>query len=147
MEVQLNALRRLAVARIPLGRGPTKLSAAVSALALRTPLEVIGEGEGDIPVNHDGLLAVLEQLAQNSVAHDAKSLTLRYCGNSITVQDDGAGISEGDRSRIFAPFFTTRRDSGGTGPGLSIVRNMLEATGAQIVLVPSDKGTVFEISS
>ncbi len=35
----------------------------------------------------------------------------------IVAADDGDGISPANRARIFQPFFTTRRDSGGTGMG------------------------------
>ena len=38
-----------------------------------------------------------------------------------------------------------RRDSGGTGMGLTIVANLLAAHGAEIRLVEAAKGAVFEI--
>jgi signal transduction histidine kinase len=40
----------------------------------------------------------------------------------IKVADNGEGVSPNNRGRIFDSFFTTRRDSGGTGMGLAIVR-------------------------
>jgi signal transduction histidine kinase len=46
---------------------------------------------------------------------------------------------------VFEPFFTTRREAGGTGMGLQIVRSMLAAHGGAIQLLPSDAGAVFEI--
>ena len=145
MERLLDALRRLAAARTPLGRGPTDLAAVVEQLADRTPLAIDLRQGGTIPIDRTGLLAVLEQLAQNSAAHGAKSLTLRKTPGALHIQDDGTGISPGDAPRIFDPFFTTRRASGGTGMGLPIVQAMLEASGATIRLVPSDSGTHFEI--
>jgi len=53
----------------------------------------------------------------------------------LTVRDDGPGIPLGDRERIFEPFFTSRRTSGGTGLGLPITRSLLRAYGATIELV------------
>jgi signal transduction histidine kinase len=47
---------------------------------------------------------------------------------SIDVADDGAGIAAEHQSRIFEPFFTTRLGKGGSGLGLSIVRNIVTAT-------------------
>ena len=51
------------------------------------------------------------------------------------VADDGEGVSPNNRPQIFDSFFTTRRDSGGTGMGLAIVRAMLDAHGGAIRLM------------
>ena len=63
----------------------------------------------------------------------------------ITVDDDGPGIPPGDRARVFAPFFTTRRATGGSGLGLSIVRSLLQASGGEICMVDAGKGTRMEM--
>ena len=52
----------------------------------------------------------------------------------IKVTDNGEGVSPNNRTQIFDSFFTTRRDSGGTGMGLAIVRAMLDAHGGAIRL-------------
>lgn len=48
----------------------------------------------------------------------------------VTVTDDGPGIPEADRKRIFEPFYRTddsrSKESGGIGMGLAIVRTILE---------------------
>jgi signal transduction histidine kinase len=64
---------------------------------------------------------------------------------TVLVSDDGAGISPGNRARIFEPFFATRRDSRGTGMGLGIVLALLKAHDGTIRLVDSERGTRFEI--
>ena len=58
----------------------------------------------------------------------------------MTVADDGEGVSPNNRTQIFDSFFTTRRDSGGTGMGLAIVRAMLDAHGGAIRLDRLRKG-------
>lgn len=44
----------------------------------------------------------------------------------VSVSDDGAGIPEADRERIWDPFYTTGRAQGGTGLGLHICQQMAE---------------------
>ncbi|MBA4373748.1 MAG: hypothetical protein C0402_12925 [Thermodesulfovibrio sp.] len=44
----------------------------------------------------------------------------------ILITDTGHGISAEDRQRVFDPFYTTRKKSGGTGLGLSVVKGIIE---------------------
>jgi signal transduction histidine kinase len=53
---------------------------------------------------------------------------------SILVTDDGPGIAPSDRARVFEPFFTTRRASGGSGLGLPIVLSLVAAAGGTLRL-------------
>ncbi|MGA2056775.1 MAG: PAS domain S-box protein [Bradyrhizobium sp.] len=78
---------------------------------------------------------VLTNLFLNSVAHafpDGRAGTVdikvRAAGNDhveIIFADDGCGMSLDVRRRAFDPFFTTRRDQGGTGLGLHIVYSIV----------------------
>jgi signal transduction histidine kinase len=65
---------------------------------------------------------------------------------SVTVADNGKGISPANSDKIFSPFFTTHRDEGGTGLGLGIVKSLLKAYGGDISLRASEKGAVFVVS-
>jgi len=51
-------------------------------------------------------------------------------GMVVTIADHGAGIPEDLRQRVFEPYFTTKDD--GTGLGLALVRQTLEAHRASI---------------
>ena len=63
---------------------------------------------------------------------------------AITVRDNGKGIAEDDLSRIFDPYFTTRR--AGTGLGLAIAKNIIDAMGGSIgVSTRQGVGTDFRI--
>jgi signal transduction histidine kinase len=50
----------------------------------------------------------------------------------IAVTDNGAGMDEDTKARLFEPFFTTRR--GGTGLGLAIAKNIVEGLGGTIAV-------------
>jgi len=63
----------------------------------------------------------------------------------LNIRDDGPGISLGNRDKVFRPFFTTARESGGSGLGLSIVQALLHAHGGSISLEPGDKGAWFRV--
>jgi len=59
--------------------------------------------------------------------HDAKTVT-------ITVSDQGSGISDSDKSRIFEPFFTTKEVGSGTGLGMWQVQSLIAEVKGDIVL-------------
>ena len=62
----------------------------------------------------------------------------------ISFSDNGGGIPEEVRSRIFTPNFTTK--SYGTGLGLAIARNIVEGCDGSIRFETSDKGTTFFVT-
>ena len=64
----------------------------------------------------------------------------------LTVADDGPGVAETDRERLFEPFFTSRRAEGGTGLGLPIARSLLDASGGRIAAIAAARGACFEVS-
>ncbi|MCC6784540.1 MAG: sensor histidine kinase [Planctomycetes bacterium] len=63
---------------------------------------------------------------------------------AFVVRDDGPGMDEATRARLFEPYFTTR--SAGTGLGLAISRRIVEAHGGSIGLLRAEPGcTEFRI--
>jgi signal transduction histidine kinase len=63
----------------------------------------------------------------------------------IKVSDTGCGIPGEDLSRIFDPYFTSK--SSGTGLGLTIAHNIMEAMGGQILVENRPgQGTTFRIT-
>ena len=80
--------------------------------------------------------------------HVGDGVTVRVgplSGGGFYVEDDGPGIPEDERDQVFESGYTTERD--GTGFGLNIVREIVEAHGGAISLTESDEGGArFEIT-
>ena len=150
MQGQLDALRQVAAAREPTHHGRVRLDTLLPGLAADHPsltLNCTGDGV-DLPLSAAGLRIVLAHLLGNAASHGATEVALDVAADrpTLTVRDNGSGISAGNSPQIFAPFFTTRRDNGGTGMGLTIIDNLLRAHGATITLSPAyAPGAAFEI--
>jgi len=69
-----------------------------------------------------------------------------YMGDAVICElsDDGPGIPAELRGQIFEPFFTTR--PGGTGLGLYIARELADANGATLELLPKGPGAQFRMT-
>jgi two-component system sensor histidine kinase PilS (NtrC family) len=69
-----------------------------------------------------------------------------YMGDAVLCElgDDGGGIPADLRSQIFEPFFTTR--PGGTGLGLYIARELADANGGALELLPRGPGAQFRLT-
>ena len=117
-------------------RGTNELSVDTSAVAaVRVP--------GDA-----GLLGqVVRNLADNAARHATSTVRLTLSqgdGAVIVVEDDGDGIAEAERERVFERFVrldeARGRDAGGTGLGLAIVRELVVAHGGSVVVGSSPLG-------
>lgn len=109
--------------------------------------------------SQQGLLAqVLIQLVQNTLTHAFKDddldkvITIGIANKQNTVElifeDNGKGIDNSLHKKVFDPFFTTTRNDGSTGLGLSLVSNIVHhKLGGRIVLTDSkEQGCKFIIS-
>jgi two-component system sensor histidine kinase FlrB len=59
-------------------------------------------------------------------------------GLAVTIADHGAGIPDDLRQRVFEPYFTTKHD--GTGLGLALVRQTIEAHNGSITVAETPGG-------
>ncbi len=97
----------------------------------------------------DALESVLGNLFDNSLHHGATTVCLKASFSTdqqqlmLSVHDNGQGISPANRERIFTPFFTTRRNEGGTGLGLEIIASLLKAYNGTIHLGFPEVGAEF----
>lgn len=103
----------------------------------------------DIPlaIAPDALEVVITNLLNNSLQHGASRVVLQAERQTrlvqVRLQDNGEGVSPANRDKIFTPFFTTRRNHGGTGLGLEITVSVLRAYGGNIRLGDSTSGAEF----
>ncbi|MBV9566157.1 MAG: two-component sensor histidine kinase [Bradyrhizobium sp.] len=153
LEVMTRRLRELARAEIVEQHERAELNIVVGNLISRFPTRAIkasGFLDCSIGMSAEKALIVLSHLIDNAVRHNARTVQLEASGDAsrvrITVGNDGDPISEPNRERIFDAFFTTRRDTGGTGMGLAIVRAVMTSHGGSIRLLPAEKGAAFELT-
>ncbi len=83
-------------------------------------------------MEHGGVLSIQTSLINDQV--------------EITVADEGCGIPEQDKEKIFSPFFTTKKN--GTGLGLCISKRIIEehVDGSLSMKSKKGKGTSFKVS-
>jgi len=101
------------------------------------------------------LTQILWNLCKNAWEHGRKEIgslhlnctrTLKSTPNTkaglhLEIIDDGAGIAEHDRNKLFEPFYTTKTT--GNGLGLYISRELAEANNAQLYFHALDRGSAF----
>lgn len=106
-----------------------------------------GDVDHQLRIPPTALQSVLGNLIDNSLQHEATHIqikTIKEAGNlHISIHDNGSGISEANIKRIFTPFFTTRRETGGTGLGLGIIESILKASNGEINTVKVKEGAMF----
>jgi len=100
------------------------------------------------------LTTVVNNLVANAIKFSPEggtvALTLAQEGNLAVfdVADQGPGVPEIDRQRIFEPFYrsSNSKDIAGVGLGLAIAREFAMAHGGNLELVPSEAGAHFRVS-
>ncbi|NYF31903.1 signal transduction histidine kinase [Sphingopyxis sp. JAI108] len=134
--------RGAAQARAVVRDSVESVSRAVAALYPDVRLDAAGDKDLIARVERQDLDELIGNLLENAAKYGGGSIfvTIGRAGDmaEILVEDDGAGISPADRSRIFDR--GVRLDSGkpGTGLGLAIVRDVAEIYGGNIVLEESE---------
>jgi len=153
LTVITNRLRELARAEEPPTGGWTGVGSAIEALrsiVSGLAIEASGDLASPAAISLENLRIVLSHLVDNASRHGASRLAVDVAREGgllrVDIRDNGQGISANNRAQIFDSFFTTRRDSGGTGMGLAIVQAMLTAHGGSISLVESGRGAHFAVT-
>lgn len=116
-------------------------------------IHVIQQDIGRVFLNliNNAFYAVSEASAKETARADYEPeviVTTRMHDKSIeiSVKDNGDGIPEDIKEKIFQPFFTTKPTGSGTGLGLSLSYDIVKAHGGKIFVESSEnKGTEFII--
>jgi PAS domain S-box-containing protein len=100
-----------------------------------------------VPADRDRFKQLFDKLFENAIDHAGDSITIRIGdtdGDGIFVADDGPGVPETEQQSVFESGYTL--STNGTGIGLALVRQIVEAHGWEIELTDSATGGArFEI--
>jgi len=141
----------LLLARLDAGERPGEARVALGALVReelgqrRGDPHPVREGElaeGEVTGSRAQLARVLGNLLDNAQRHAASEVVVAVHGEDgwvrLVVGDDGAGVPEGERERIFERFVrlddARSRDVGGAGLGLAIARDVAERHGGTLTV-------------
>jgi len=105
------------------------------------------EIEESIQANEDALKRLLENLFKNAMEHarDDVHVTVGPLTDGFYVEDNGPGIPESERERIFEAGYSTKEN--GSGFGMTSVRQLVIAHGWEITATEGEKGGArFEIT-
>ena len=120
----------------------------------RVVVDVSGVGAGRVLGDPDLLARLVGNLADNAVRHATSSVAFSLSDDGtdvvLTVADDGPGVPEAERHRIFERFARVdgarRSSSGGTGLGLAIARDIALQHQGTLVLDPTTTGARFVLT-
>ncbi len=125
------------------------LEEAARAGRAATGLAIEVDAPPGLHVRGDGgrLRQVFLNLLANAARAGAHRVRIQTAADGarihLRISDDGPGIPEAIRPRLFEPFATTRQD--GNGLGLAVSRRIVERHGGSLALLPAGPGATFRI--
>ncbi|WP_226163246.1 sensor histidine kinase [Hymenobacter terricola] len=113
------------------------------------PVEVIAQDLGRVLLNllSNAFYAVRQRQLRGEAGYaPTVSISTRQTGEKveIRVRDNGLGIPEAVRAKIFQPFFTTKPTGEGTGLGLSLSYDIITQGHSGTLAVASEEGNYTE---
>jgi signal transduction histidine kinase len=142
---------------------PTDVSGEVARIAAefrplaasrRATVCVTARATPAVPMRPDSLRHIVLNLLDNAVKYGPPGQTVNITVDSdndnvlISVVDEGPGIDVRDRERVWQPFTRgpTAQASGGSGIGLSIVREVAEGHGGSARIQETTRGARFVVT-
>ncbi|WP_135305810.1 PAS domain S-box protein [Haloarcula amylovorans] len=98
--------------------------------------------DDQIPADETYIRHLFRNLFENAVTHggDGVSVRIERLPDGFYVADDGVGVPEADRERVFEEGYTTTGDGRGTGLGLAFVCEVADVYGWECQLAESEAG-------
>lgn len=130
--------------KINLGELVEDVISLVSLDPAACPIYLKKNGEAVfVLADNDSLKRALINLFKNAFEAFAKQIHVTIAEDALKICDNGVGIPQENRDKIFTPFFTTKAQ--GTGLGLAEVYKIIQAHGGQVTVESNQAGTVFTI--
>ncbi|MFF7229595.1 ATP-binding protein [Streptomyces sioyaensis] len=159
VRLQRLAADLLLLARLDAGERPADTRVDLAAMvreetsqrvADRVPVQIGELAGGEVAGSRSQLARVLGNLLDNAQRHAAGVVRVAVAREgedvALRVEDDGPGVPEGERERIFERFVrlddARARDDGGAGLGLAIARDVAVRHGGSLAV---RTGSVFEL--
>jgi signal transduction histidine kinase len=147
-ELQVLTEQVLSAARGAGGEQPRQVDLSALVESLCTDLDELGEpvswashAPAPISCRPNEIKRAVRNLVENAVAYGHKAdvrISDTSDGYEVLVEDEGPGIPEDDRQRVFEPFVrlegSRNEATGGTGLGLTLVKAIAEGHGGAVQL-------------
>lgn len=119
------------------------VDAVVSRIPVRDHVSVSVVGHGVARADARACERIVRNLVENAIRHAASRVIVEVSDDGFEVRDDGSGIPDAERGRVFERFARLQdgrdRDSGGSGLGLPIARELARSMSGDVKVV--DPGT------
>ncbi|WNI29164.1 HAMP domain-containing sensor histidine kinase [Streptomyces sp. ITFR-6] len=165
VRLQVLAADLLLLARLDAGERPGNARLELGALVreevsqrtgdrIAVAVSVPGSGGPEVTGSRGQLARVIGNLLDNAQRHAVSSVAVAVRaeggGAVVSVTDDGAGVPEAERTRIFERFVrlddARARDDGGAGLGLAIARDVATRHGGRLTVTGAgERGARFEL--
>ena len=142
LAAQMLALSRASAPRAAFA--PVSLKEVVQEAAHQLDARVDLSGESTVHGDRDQLLSLATNLLDNALRHGGAKVRVELAGTTLAVLDEGPGIPEAERERVFESYYRVPGAAGaGSGLGLAIVREIATQHGARVEIGagPGGRGT------
>jgi len=107
------------------------------------PIELYG-AQTCLTVDGEALTRAFAELLRNCLEAGARSVRIEVgrheTGIRVDFIDDGSGIPAALQGKVLEPFFSTRRNDGNAGLGLTVVQKLLHACGGSLAITGGHEG-------